>query len=739
MTSTASSVNTTPRKTGRLGRWFVPSLYRTELRRTWSHGLLYAIILFFAIPVVVMMGINDTGFYANSPARVLRFIESYFTSENPLATLYALANGVFSALFVTGYLFDRRKTHFVCSLPVSREGYFFTRCAANLTWSVLAWVPAGVLLAIVVAFKRVMIPYFAETMAGFFSLFITWLGLYLFFYGLTLLAASMCGTGVMSGCMFLMFAGYLSLALVAVVLMITLYLPSFVEEYYLSEAIFERISGVVRIFMWIAEPKGAPFLISSAAIGLLYIGLAALLIRIRKSELAGNHFVFGAVRDTVKVLLMILCALYGGMLFQNMAAGWGYPWLLFGCACGAILCWMLTNTIFYKTPKMMFTGKRAMVATMVACALFLSFASFDVFRLNSYIPSTGITRSVTLDLGMPVRVTRPELIRIYNAMAENGEKLSDSRYSFYSLDNALSYRFDLDSMQKNRSDGEDEGEVRLMTDRFRTVWQTKLLLPVAKRTRVSYVDWATFARAVVREDDFAKLYFTQIRADLHEEMKISPEMGDWTNLHISDPEYPPYSAGFSPTATAWLSFIDVYEAEMREMGEGAMQKRLIGYIHTTINDEGYTLPLFDGYEKTYGALQLLVDGAEDGEVTIDNTEAYYKYEDENGDVQVELIDTGVSELERTFTKAVLYHKGAVVTALSQEEIQEMLEDGILAGTGSVLNASPFTVVDTEWCIDYTVECKEYYKTYDGRVEVNTYTDENHFLFLDGMVPVEYTK
>ena len=59
-----------------------------------------------------------------------------------LAYLYRMFAGDY-----TVYLFDRRKTNFVCSLPVKRQAYLISKAAAGLTWSVLApishrpWMP----------------------------------------------------------------------------------------------------------------------------------------------------------------------------------------------------------------------------------------------------------------------------------------------------------------------------------------------------------------------------------------------------------------------------------------------------------------------------------------------------------------------------------------------------------------------------------------------------------------------
>ena len=72
------------RLVGRHNSWFVPGLYVTELRRTWSMGLLFAIVLFFALPVMnLLVFTNDITYYEKYPEQVQNYLEGFFSDANP--------------------------------------------------------------------------------------------------------------------------------------------------------------------------------------------------------------------------------------------------------------------------------------------------------------------------------------------------------------------------------------------------------------------------------------------------------------------------------------------------------------------------------------------------------------------------------------------------------------------------------------------------------------------------------
>ena len=125
-----------------------------------------------------------------------------------------------------------------------------------------------------------------------------------------------------------------------------------VSWYYNSE-FMARLSPLMR-YMFNSERLSTV----EAVVGLL---LAAAMFaggyfiyRIRKSERAGTPVVFRPVGEVIKYLLIIMMTLLGGIFFYEVMYSFG--WTVFGMVCGALLTFMLTNSVLAKTAKSMFRG-----------------------------------------------------------------------------------------------------------------------------------------------------------------------------------------------------------------------------------------------------------------------------------------------------------------------------------------------------------------------------------------------
>ena len=81
--------------------WFVPGLYKNELRRTWSMGLLFAIVLFFALPVMnLLVFSNRSNSFEEYPERALSYLQEFFAVSNPFITVFACLGGMMCAMVV---------------------------------------------------------------------------------------------------------------------------------------------------------------------------------------------------------------------------------------------------------------------------------------------------------------------------------------------------------------------------------------------------------------------------------------------------------------------------------------------------------------------------------------------------------------------------------------------------------------------------------------------------------------
>lgn len=702
---------------GRHNNWFVPGLYRNELKRTWSMGLLYAIILFFAVPVVNLMTFsNSTTYYEEYPDRVTSFLSEYFSTANIFITIYACLGGMMCAMVVAEYLFDRRKTNFVCSLPVKRQAYLLTKCASNLTWSVLAWIPAGVLMVLVAALTPLLRPHTGMIVGGLFEMVGAWLCLHLYFFGLTLLACCFCGTGVMGGCMLLMLGGYIPAAALSLIAFADMTFDRVWTNHYFSEDLFDVLSGVFRIFHYSMTEMGFWYYLGTAAIGIVFTAGAVFLTKIRKSENAGVPFAFARVRDIVKYLIVGLAGLLGGMLFWVMSSGaWSIFWMLFGIVCGAVLSWMLCNTIFYKTPKMMFTGKRAVCILTAAVMAFSLVCRFDILNLNSYVPSNVMTSSVEvhLDDGGVITLRDRALIRTYNAMLKNG-------YAMYDKYGPAAYWYSKDGKTLVTED-----HLYLMS--HSTVWKTRYLFPVAKTAYAMSNDWITFVQALTAQNNFADLYTESVFEELEREERRVAQTGngDTAAYYV---RYSPISGNNNYSDYTLLTdirtILDTYREEMRSMGANAMQQRLVAILYVKFDDSYTKLPVFEEYTETQNVIKEKFG------------KQYYS------------VDESV-EYDRTFLSAKVYRNGELIKTLDEDGYNALYDSGVLTEKGYQYY-STLTLYDYEYSVSVTYDVLEtstyYYDTADAEtgetttasdVYENRYTEENTHNFFLGRVPEEY--
>ncbi len=720
MTSTASSVDKTSQRTRLIGShndWFVWGLYKTEMRRTWSMGLLYAIILFFAIPILnLLIYSGNADYYSHNSDRLREFLSSFFASSNVFLTVYAAIGGVIMAFIAMEYLFDRRKVNFVCSLPVKRHAYLLTKTAANMTWAVLAWIPAVVLMIAVTFLVPALRPYLGFIAIGCFKLIGTWFCLHLFFLGLSMLACAFCGTVVSGGAvMLLMLAGYVPIWTVSFLAFLEMNSSTISASYYYREDFFEMISGVFRLFRAIAQPKGVSFLLVNAVIGLVYLAISVLLTVFRQSEKAGVPFAYDRARDTVKYLVMLLASLLGGMLFTLLASGTGeLIWGIFGVICASVLTWMLCNTLFYKTPKMMFVGRRGLCILTGIMILLTSTAPLYMKAFDRMVPSHRMTDTLVLGLGEhDLEIKDGNLIRMYNAACKNGYKILEDH-------DGIVY------------DG--TGDEELLT--LGIIWKTKLLLPIAKISAVRYDDWKTFVKALTAKSNFADIYFAEIMRSLEADRASGENDGIsmwWESASLTD-QYQRLSERIPYEKLE--SLLLTYREEMREKGADAMQDICIGTIrfrYDSIEDYSYRyreIPLFAGYEKTVAELNQICE-----------------------DYMVD--DSAINErVEYEVVKAKVYSDRDMqeIAVLTAEEFEAMLSEKSISRfmTGGNRSLEMLTLWDRDYYIEVSYSVTEYHTWYDktetedGEIKVtpneeaySTWDTIETYYFLDGCVPAEY--
>lgn len=706
MTLTQSSAETRVSR----GTFFHPKLFLGELKRTWYIGLLWSVVLFFAYPVVVLMEFtNSVSYYTDYPDRIKNFLSEYLYENDMIPVFYAMIGGIFLGVLVMSCQFDRRKSHFVSSLPVRREAVVLTKTAAAAVWHVFAWLPNILLVLLIGLCVPVLTPCFGYLAGGILRAAVYWLPQFVYFCGAAVLAASVCGSAGMTVGMIVLFIGYTPLLLLVTGLYISEFLPSFNDAYYLSGESFSAVSATARMLLNMnGGRKGAGLLLGAAVIGLIYLALSVFLSRYRRSENAGNPFVYDRVRSFVKYLLMFLAGTFLGLLFYEIG---GFLWMLFGILCGAVLCWMLCNTLFYKTPRMMFDAKRGMLIFTAAMLVFHTLFSIDPFHVDRYIPSVPMTRQVELEIDdHTLVITDRELIALYHEAAKD------------------SYR------ERIPYDGgafavETEDDTIRFSERnyfHNAVWRTRFLLPIAKFVRPDAAAMNDFSRALTGRRDFAQCYFAEWKkmlSSLREDVRLSVDCvlnDDMTRYGLLETD-----SYLETTKQEFLALLDVYESEMASFGADCFQRSNVGRLSFRLDNMYINIPVYDGYPETMAALAGL----------------QRKWQTVREELYGEApADYAVSEdyQERTTVTAVYVNdrETGEVYRLPASKFDAMQSEGrfaCLTCRHYYQELSPLTRTDLRWRISTVSDVEEIW----GDESYTHSTDLHEYLFFEDMVPADF--
>ncbi len=702
---------------------FSPGAYRTMLSRRWAEGLLYAIFVALAFPILLFFITSniyiDPSLSATEAAEsIWREIRGFLGTESPIAMLWGTGSGVISALLSVNYLFDKRQAGFVCALPVKRSAYAVSSAAAGVCIAILSWIPAAILFFVGVLCTPSMSVQLGQHMLYFAGAFLTYLSVFLFFFGLTSLAAALCGSMPMT----ILITAFLACYPLLLTLLLTGTAESFIDRinwsYYVESDTLPKISSVVRIFGEIVSEKSASFLLSTAGLGILYFAVFVLFTRTRKNEATGQHFVWSFAREGIKYLCMILVGITMGLLFYLLSdRSVSILWMLIGTAIGATVVWMLCNLVFFKTSTMLFYAKRGLVITLACLLLFMGLLPFDILGLEHYVPSTGMISSITFrsDIGM-VDIKDKALIRMYRAMVQNGIAAS-KQDSIVNLDTnsfgvISSPVYDGSTVLVTPA-ATDSSIASYPKTYINTVFHTKYLIPIARHEHVLLSDYRTFLSAFAESDSFVEAY-------------IKPLYSMANNIPSSTYAYLMFYGGIlfgeeggqSLNGDQITEFAKIYEQEVRALGTSPMQNQIIGTLQFFQNNTEY--PIFEGCTESIAWLE--------------------------DTFLMKMPDTPSEKRLSSYTKSIsLCYEGTPIRELTPREFLAYLETGDLSYETALYTYDTGYLHFTLYDVSYTVRLEYYADTarywdpesgsmyYEEDIKfLDTYTVD--YFFFEGKAP-----
>jgi hypothetical protein len=702
MTSASSSINNKKAR-------FLP-LFNLTLKQKWTTGLLIAIILFFTLPIPVMMTLSSIFKNGNNPliTAQINMIDWSATLRYIIIPLMSILAVVIScAMF--GYLKNKVPVDFYHSLPIRRGRLYINQLISGYFILILPLIlmfiaTFGVLISYGVlnsAITKNMLLAFGECIVY-----------TLFFYALSTLVGMASGLTSVQ----LVLTGT-AIFIIPFLYVVSLYFLDIFNEnmwvdWYCNEEILSKLSLALR-FTHIAERLNTfeciVYLILSAA---LFIGGYAVYMH-RKSERAGMSVVFHALGEVIKYLLVFPMTLLGGLLFYLMMNS--FAWTVFGMICGGLLTFMLTNTILNKTAKAMFRGWKGLCIFGGAMALSLVVLTSNLFGINSNIPNPKSISKVEVNLGDSSTLfefRNPEVIKALYEIYTEG----DWRYPIYEpewYENATEEEIKTQSAYYS------------INNQFnlRIVFHQKVGLPIAKSVTIYNKNaFADQLKIILDSEEFKSQYIKMVKevADKATEYSFSVDLMDFDGKGNISMFSQSFYRGNNQNDVKNLrtKLLSALALDMQNVGYDYFQQTSLGYIR--IYNMNYDI-LFPIYANMKNVSNIL-----------------YKEGHTNSPIekQTDMLADCIDKI--TVTKL---NTAESKTYSDKNKIKEIIS-ALSSTTGN--SESSIVLVDHEYVISYTINMTDdnrYEDKYiDIAVEDNLYEYEYEYIctFLFGKVPAFIT-
>lgn len=424
MTSQSSTIK--ERSVKRAG--FAP-LFGFSMKQFWTTMLLFGIILFFVLPVPVLMVISQRDLtdvsmftrtrhmFANTWAVDLRY------ALTPILAMLGLV--VSCSRFK--YLKNKVSIDFYHSLPVKRSRLFATQLSVSVLAVVIPFLINILLTVIFLTANGLM----SSTLIV--NLLITTGEAFVYtvlVYAISTLIGMISGLTSVQLTLTAVALAILPAAWLLILGFVQIFNENMWFDYYAVPENFKYLSPVLR-FILDSEPLFAVEAAVMLVLSAVFLVIAYVIYTKRKSERAGTPVVFTPLGEVIKYLLMFIGTLLGGILFFYIMDE-DFMWTIFGMVCGMVLVFMLTNTILQKTAKAMFKGWKGLCVFAALTAVCMTVLMTNMFGINSYVPTPENTSRVKIsfDYGSSsYEFTDPDCIEAVHKLYTEGEWFYTEKYS----------------------------------------------------------------------------------------------------------------------------------------------------------------------------------------------------------------------------------------------------------------------------------------------------------------------
>lgn len=363
-------------------------------RRIWTIAL--SLLAFFVIlPIFCALNLDD---YTNYDERkwIIESIIEFMGPAHLGVFVVTIACAVICGISGFYFLQSKKRVDFYHSIPVRREVFF----AVNyLNGFLIFFLPYILNVLVCFAILRVNNYMNLEIFRAALSAVLINTLYYGLIYTIVIIAVMLTGNVIVSILGAGVFLSYGPLIMVVK----EMYFRYFFETYYTESRLTECIkflsplgSYVDTIERWSNEESIAGVIIALIIITIVLIVFAIFLYQKRPSEAAGNAMAFSISKPIIKVMLVILLTLGGGVLFRSIVSSNYDGWFLFGLIFSLIIVAGVIEIIFNFDIRSAFGHKKQLLVCIVIIAEIACVFRLDVLHYDSYLPKENDIESMSV-------------------------------------------------------------------------------------------------------------------------------------------------------------------------------------------------------------------------------------------------------------------------------------------------------------------------------------------------------
>ena len=388
--------------------FFNKTLFTKNIKRFWFIWALYSVVLLFAMPInLLLQAVNLRDLADSERALELWWYAARLPGGTAILVLQlAVVLGVVTAMALFSYLYSSRAAGAVHTLPIRREGLFFTNILSGLLFF---WVPNVVVFLLTLLCEAVMGCLALGPLLGWLAVSC---GETLFFFGLAVFCAMLTGhmvalpvfyaiaNGLAAGIVFLVenvlrefvfgFAGISAAHTVASWLTPVVRLTRGVY----AQSVWNEETGLLETVHW----TGLPAVGAYALAAVVLLGVALLLYRRRAIESAGDVVAVGWVRPIFRYGVAACFALSFGQVLYAMFYGaipeGAWSMLVFLLICGAV-GYFIASMLLAKSFRVLRRWKGC-VAFLIVLMVLTAAMEADLIGYERRVPDPGQVTEVTV-------------------------------------------------------------------------------------------------------------------------------------------------------------------------------------------------------------------------------------------------------------------------------------------------------------------------------------------------------